>query len=127
MTRWRRRALMMAVCAVGGLATVSPVRANEVFKQLMAKEIRAKVIGRDLTDGVHWSWYFRPDGALISMELAKRRVGSWKIEDNRLCREKEKGKQIECYEVWMSRKTVSLRFFEDMPAFEATVEPHSGP
>ena len=74
------------------------------------------MIGRDLTDGVHWSWYYRADGTLISVEMGKQRLGAWKIEDNKLC-----------YEVWASGKNISLRYFADTPAIEGVVTPHTTP
>jgi hypothetical protein len=120
--------VFIVALAVGG-ALVTPVSAaqEEPFRRLAANEIRIKVIGRDLTDGIHWSWYFRPDGMLISVDMAKKRIGSWKIQDNQLCREKEKGQELKCHQVWMSGKTISLRLLDDMPELEGTVEPHRGP
>jgi hypothetical protein len=34
--------------------------------------------------------------------MGRKRVGSWKIEENKLCTAKEKDKPFECYEVWVS-------------------------
>jgi hypothetical protein len=85
------------------------------------------VIGRDLTDGVHWSWYYRPDGTLISVEMGKQRSGSWKIEENKLCSTNGRKRQMECYEVWASGKNISLRYFADMPAVEAVLVSHTTP
>jgi hypothetical protein len=42
--------------------------AEETFKLLGEKEIRARVVGKDITDSSHWVSYLRPDGVLISDE-----------------------------------------------------------
>jgi hypothetical protein len=46
----------------------SIARAQEMFKLLGENEIRARVIGKDMTDNTHWANYFRPDGVLLSEE-----------------------------------------------------------
>ena len=109
------------------LAVLFPVRhagAEEQFRMLNAKEIRPRLIGHDLTDGVHWTWFYRNDGVLISVEMGKRREGSWKIEDNKLCSTNGRNRQLECYEVWASGQKISLRYFADMPAIEGVVASH---
>ncbi len=126
MTHWPPKGVLAVAASIALIATL-PAGAEEHFRILGAKEIRAKVVGRAITDGVHWSWYFRPDGALISVEMSKRRVGSWRIQENKLCWEIEKGKQLECSQVWMSGENISLRFEQGIPELEATVESHRGP
>jgi hypothetical protein len=121
------RAALLAGAVVAVLATAVHASADEPFRLLSAKEIRPKVIARDLTDGVHWSWYYRPDGTLISVEMGKQRSGSWKIEENKLCSTNGRKRQMECYEVWASGKNISLRYFADMPAIEAVLVSHTTP
>ena len=75
---------------------------------------------------MHWSWYYSPNGSVISIEMGKRQVGSWKIEDNKLCSTNANDRPMECYEVWAAGKNISLRYFADMPAREAVVVPHTG-
>ena len=123
----REVAALLAVSVVAILAVAEPASADDQFRHLNGKQIRPKVIGRDLTDGVHWTWYYRPDGTLISVEMGKRFSGSWKIEDDKLCNTSGRNKQVDCYEVWASGNNVSLRFFADMPAIEAVVVPHTSP
>jgi len=118
--------VLLAVTMATNLATALRASADEPFRLLSGKEIRPKVIGRELTDGVHWSWYYSPNGSVISIEMGKRMVGSWKIEENKLCSSNGNDRPMECYEVWMSGKNISLRYFADMPAREAVVVPHTG-
>jgi hypothetical protein len=48
----------------------SIAHAQEMFKLLGEKEIRARVVGKDITDSSHWVSYFRPDGVLPAMKWA---------------------------------------------------------
>ena len=123
----REVAAFLAGMVVAILAATPHATADETFRLLSAKEIRPKVIGRDVTDGVHWSWYYRSDGTLVSIEMGKQRLGAWKIEDNKLCSTNDRNRQMECYEVWASGKNISLRYFADMPAIEGVVTPHTTP
>jgi hypothetical protein len=43
----------------------SAASAQENFRLLSEKEIRARIVGNDITDASHWSMYLRPDGALL--------------------------------------------------------------
>jgi hypothetical protein len=36
---------------------------SKTFKLLGDKEIRARVVGKDITDSTHWMSYLRPDGS----------------------------------------------------------------
>lgn len=117
-----RALLTPALAAVPWLAMHAD--AEERFRLLNAEKIRPRLIGHDLTDGVHWTWFYRPDGTLISVEMGKRREGSWKIENNKLCSTNGRNRQLECYEVWASGQKISLRYFSDMPAIEGVAAPH---
>jgi hypothetical protein len=63
----------------------STVHAQEMFKLLGKKEIRARVVGKDITDSSHWVRYLRPDGVLLSSESGSKWTGTWKIQNNKLC------------------------------------------
>jgi len=92
-------AIGIVALVVAGHAT----RAEEQFKRVDEKQISARVVGKDITDGPHWSMYLRPDGVMISAESGGSSVGSWKIRNNRLCISypaSAPGAQPECNEVW---------------------------
>jgi len=40
-----------------------------MFKLLGEKEIRARVVGKDITDSSHWVSYLRLDGVLLCSEM----------------------------------------------------------
>src|SRR5260370_1014908 len=61
------------------------VRAQDNFKMLGERGTRATVVGKDITDGSHWSIYLRPDGALIGAESGSHWTGTWNIQKNKLC------------------------------------------
>ena len=62
----------------------SIARAQEMFKSLGEKEVRARVVGKDITDSSHWVSYLRPDGVLLSSEIGRKWTGTWKIQNNKL-------------------------------------------
>jgi hypothetical protein len=48
-------AILLSATICGSIA-----HAQEMFKLLREKEIRAEVVGKDITDSTHWVSYFRP-------------------------------------------------------------------
>ena len=108
---------------VAGLA----VRAEEQFKLLDEKQIRAKIVGNEITDGPHWSMYLRSDGVLVSSESGSSSFGSWKIHNSRLCISNAAsgpGAQPECNQVWMSGTNVRMRSNENQETINAIVMAH---
>jgi hypothetical protein len=89
--------------ALGLVLTVVDAYAATTYTRLSAREIRAKIIGKVVTDEAHWSQHFRPDGTLHAIVLSQLRQGTWKINGNTLCLILKIRKQAttECYEVWM--------------------------
>jgi hypothetical protein len=119
---WKIR-LLVAVALTIGIS--APVGAEENFKLLKAKQIRATIVGKDISDDVHWSEYYRKDGAFISTDMGTKQTGTWKIQGDKLCKSKEKTKPLICYEVWMSGDNISLRLHEGDDHFIGVVEKHS--
>ena len=103
---------------------VSTAHAQEMFKLLGEKEIRARVVGKDITDGTHWVSYLRPDGALLSDEMGRKWTGTWKIQNNKLCMSNPNLESPDCNEVWMSGANIRLRANKDQETFDAKVENH---
>ena len=104
---------MNRICAVllfaglgFGLSTAP--RAADAFHALKGSEIRAKVAGMELTDGVHWSYVFGRDGRTASFSLGKAGAGTWRIQKDELCLTGGPGVPG-CYQVWMSGQSVQLR------------------
>jgi hypothetical protein len=102
----------------------STARAQEMFKLLGEKDIRARAIGRDITDSSHWVSYLRPDGVLLSDEMGRKWSGTWKIQRNKLCMSNPNLETLDCNEVWMSGANIRLRANKDAETFDAIVEKH---
>jgi WD40 repeat protein len=99
-------------------------RAEDQFRMLDGKQIRARVIGQDVTDGVHWSLYFRPDGTIVVSESGSSTTGSWKIRNDRLCMMLPSSTSLECNEVWMSGAYIRMRANKGEETFDARVMAH---
>ena len=115
--------MRLLIAGVLTIAIAASASAEENFKQLNANQIRARVVGKDITDGVHWSEY-RKDGALVSVDMGTQRTGTWKIQGDKLCKSDGKNKQLTCYEVWMSGDNISLRLQKESTPFVGFVEKH---
>jgi hypothetical protein len=102
----------------------SITHAQEMFKLLGGKEIRAKVVGKDITDSTHWVSYLRPDGVLLSSEMGRKWTGTWEIQNNKLCMSNPNLEGRDCNEVWMSGANIRMRANKDQETFDATVEKH---
>jgi hypothetical protein len=97
---------------------------QETFKLLGEKEIRARVVGKDITDSTHWVSYLRPDGVLLSSETSSKWTGTWKIQNNKLCMSIPNVEGLSCNEVWMSGMNIRMRASKDQETFDAVVEKH---
>src|SRR5215813_4081087 len=98
--------------ALGLVLTVTYAQTAEQFQRLSAREIRAQIIGKVVTDEAHWSQHFRPDGTLHSIVVSQLRQGTWKITGHTLCLTLKTRKQettTECYEVWRWKDHIEYR------------------
>src|SRR3981081_4472719 len=102
----------------------SIAHAQEMFKLLGEKEIRPRVVGKDITDSSHWVSYFRPDGVLLSDEMGRKWTGTWKIQNNKLCMSNPNLESPDCNEVCMAGANIRVRANKDQEAFDAVVEKH---
>jgi hypothetical protein len=115
---------MVLVLLANASFACAAVWAQDNFKMLGEKEVRATVVGKDITDGSHWSIYVRPDGALVGAESGSRWTGTWNIQRNKLCMSNPGSKALDCYDVWMSGQSISLRLKEDDDSFTGVIERH---
>ena len=102
----------MTGIALGLVLTVISTQAAEQFQRLSAREIRAQIIGKVVTDEAHWSQHFHPDGTLHSIVVSQLRQGTWKINGKTLCLTLKMRKQettTECYEVWRWKDHIEYR------------------
>jgi heat shock protein HslJ len=116
--------VMALVFAANAVVACAAVRAQDNFKMLGEREVRAKVVGKDITDGSHWSIYVRPDGALVGAESGSRWTGTWNIQRSKLCMSNPGSTALDCYDVWMSGQNISLRLKKDDDSFTGVIERH---
>ncbi len=115
-----------AVTAATVLAALaSGAAAEEKLQKLSTGQIRAKMAGMELTDGVHWRELYGRGGTVTSDSMGRKRTGKWRVEKDQLCIEFDKDPPAKCYEVWMSGKTVELRREGLMP-LQGVIEQPSG-
>jgi hypothetical protein len=96
------------------------------FRRLRTEQIRARIVGRDITDDFHWTEHHRRDGALVSTDMGRRRTGRWKIERDMLCQARVPGAGFDCFQVWVSGDEVSLRIHEADQTPPAFIRRHEG-
>lgn len=113
-------AILLTATILGSIA-----HAQEMFKLLGEKEIRSRVVGKDITDSSHWVNYLRPDGVLLSNEMGRTWTGTWKIQNNKLCMSNPNLEGLDCNEVWMSGASIRMRANKDQETFDAVVEKHT--
>jgi hypothetical protein len=120
------RSMTVAVTAIlGSLASDASGDAAEKFQKLSGSQIRAKFVGMEMTDNVHWADVYGSNGALKTFSMGHKRDGKWRVEKDELCvdRGPDDGG---CYQVWLAGKNVELRR-EGLPAaFEGILQRPAG-
>ena len=98
---------MIIAAATIASISVSAVAA-EKFQKLSGAQIRAKIIGMQLTDEVHWRYVYDRDGRLRSYSMGTKKIGKWAVEKDELClylKEPDDG----CYEVSLSGERIEMK------------------
>lgn len=111
---YRRLSSMTYLAGALTAATLNPVSAADQFRQLKSAEIRARFTGMELTDGVHWTYIFRPGGRVTSIDLGKRAEGSWSVRKDELCI-KVLDLLSPCSQVWAAGQRIQLRRGDELP------------
>jgi hypothetical protein len=104
-TRRIRRPLVALALSLS-LATTA--LAAEPFRQLNGREIRIRLTGMEFSDDVHWTHVFGQDGRMQSVSMGRKSAGTWRVEGDELCLERER-EERRCYRVWASGRTIQLR------------------
>lgn len=100
---------MLALLAL--LGACSDVAAQPpAYRQLAAKEIRARVVGMAITDDAHWSDHIYPGGVLRAYDLGQLKTGTWKLDGDEICLTRAgKKPTTDCFEVWVSADRIQYR------------------
>lgn len=116
-----RNKVVAAMAIVGLLGSGVDGLAAEKFQKLGGSQIRAKFVGMEMTDNVHWADVFGHNGSLKSYSMGRKTDGKWWIEKDELCVDRGRN-DGGCYQVWASGKNVELRR-EGLPAaFEGVLQ-----
>jgi hypothetical protein len=103
-------AIALAVSVCCALHAESFALAADKFKRLSSTEIRARIVGKVVTDESHWSDRFEPDGTLRAIDLGVLEPGTWKLNGNEMCVVRKAKKPVtECFEIWASGDEVEYR------------------
>jgi hypothetical protein len=121
----KRRLGIAAAAATVVAALATGATAEEKLQKLSAGQIRAQIVGMELTDEVHWRELYGRGGTVTSDSMGRKRTGKWTVEKDQLCIEFDKDPPAKCYEVWMSGKKVELRREGLMP-LQGVIEQPSG-
>jgi len=100
--------------------------ADKKFTRLSAKDIRLRVIGKVITDDIHWSDYFRRDGTLLSEGMGRTTMSKWQIRNDELCVIKDARDDGTCYEVWVSGDAISLHLDGIETTFQGYLRKYEG-
>ena len=92
-------------------AVSSPSSAlDPAYRQLSAKDIGKRLVGKAVTDDAHWSDHFHPDGVLQSYDLGRAGRGRWRVEGDELCLRRAARKPAEeCFEIWVGGDAIQYR------------------
>jgi len=96
------------VCYV--ILASSPALPASGFMRLNAAEIKARIIGKVVTDKAHWSDRYDPGGTLRAVDLGVSKPGTWKLEGSEMCVVRKAKKAVsECFEIWASGNEIEYR------------------
>src|SRR5258708_27881324 len=104
----RKFSMIMAAATIASISIGVSAIAAENLKRLSGGDIRARFIGMQLTDEVHWRYVYDRDGTLRSYSMGTKKIGKWAIEKDELClylEEPDDG----CYEVSLSGERIEMK------------------
>jgi hypothetical protein len=92
----------------GSIALDAGFVAAESLRKVSGPQIRAKLTGMQLTDEVHYRFFYNRGGTLRSYSMGVKKLGKWVVEKDKLClypQEPDDG----CYEVSLSGNTIEMK------------------
>ena len=106
--RWHQFFVRTVLMLGLGLALPLPGQAADNFRKLKDAEIRARLAGMEVTDGVHWAEQYMRDGSYKAYHMGKPTKGKWYAKDGELCLDDGKA-EPDCREVWISGNKIEFR------------------
>src|SRR6266540_3289298 len=102
------KSTVISLAAGALIIAASQACGAEPLKPLQREQIRARLVGKLLSDRVHWSRRLRGDGTMQMTDMGKTGNGRWKLDGNKLCFGRAQ-EAFDCYEVWTSGAELRLR------------------
>src|SRR5437763_1565691 len=100
---------MCPALAIGAALVLGAISAAaEDYRKLREGEIRSRLAGMEVTDGVHWAEQYMRDGTFRSFHMGKPSKGKWLARSGELCLE-DASAEPGCKEVWLSGNRVEFR------------------
>ncbi|QQO16875.1 hypothetical protein JJB99_12380 [Bradyrhizobium diazoefficiens] len=116
----RLSVVVAAAIGFGSQASDGAVAADA--RKLSGVQIKARLVGMQLTDKVHYRLVYDPDGTLRSYSMGAKKAGRWSIEKDDLCLrlgENDDG----CYAVTLKGQSVELVPSGLGPPLDGILEP----
>jgi hypothetical protein len=112
------RALLAAALSISPALAASPD--SEGFKKLTGPQIHRALNGKQLSDGVHFSYRFAAGGKLQSTQMGKTTTDKWAVSKDKLCMTDRSGEN--CYTVWAKGSAVKLAIDGSDPSLEGLLK-----
>jgi hypothetical protein len=89
------------------LNLAGPAQADD-YRRLSGAEIKRLIVGKAVTNEVHYTDHFRPNGVYEGVFMNKRSTGTWTVKGAELCITRES--EVEsCDEIWRSGSKLQRR------------------
>jgi hypothetical protein len=101
--------ILMGVVATAGCTAPFAFSASaEDFRRLRTTEIRSRLGGMGVTDGVHWADQYMRDGTYRAFHMGKQTSGKWLVRNDELCLE-QAAAEASCKQVWAAGNRIEFR------------------
>ena len=88
--------LLGAACFASALPARAQGPADQGYRKLSGREIRATFSGKTFSDGTHFSNHYEADGKIDGFAMGKKVSNTWKILGGRLCIAENLGELLLC-------------------------------
>jgi hypothetical protein len=104
----KKLVIILTAATLGPVPFETGAAGAENLQKLSGTQFRAKFVGMQLTDEVHWRYVYDRDGTLRSYSMGTKKVGKWAVDKDELCLylgETDDG----CYEVSLSGNSIEMK------------------
>lgn len=106
--RGRARLRGSMIVALSAACCWAPAANAEEYRRLSDAEIKRLITGKEVTDNVHYTDYFKAGGSYEGVFMGKRYAGVWKVKGGQLCVIRGSDPP-QCDEFWRSGRKLQRR------------------